>query len=122
MTKLEEVRAKMIEVVPEIQYCHVCKEKYQNGCFMDHAGQGVIRPINLADVLRAIEVRIQKEPDGMPMFPCMGTNGAFYKFQYNPVDGDPVLIRDGENINWNLALPLDEQEPEVIEFLHKILV
>lgn len=52
-------------------------------------------PVTLADVLRAI-----------PLMPEASFNSTLIE-----------LLRV-----WNLALSLDEQEPGVIEFLHKILV
>lgn len=57
--------------------------------------KSVDREITLADVLRAI-----------PLMPEASFNSTLIE-----------LLRV-----WNLALPLDEQEPEVIEFLAKILL
>jgi len=64
------------------------------------------RPITLADVLRAI---------GKEREFAVYESGALY---HNP-NASAHLVWGG--VNWDFALPLDEQEPKVIEFLHKIL-
>lgn len=70
------------------------------------------RPITLADVLRA-----------------MSNNNVWLDCKNDGKDGEDARLYfrkapEGEwnmSIAWNLALPLDEQEPEVLEFLAKIL-
>lgn len=106
-TKLEEVRAKVIEAVPEI-----LNRTLQYGSVYCY-------PITLADVLRAMNEQNRKEDaTGIPRLGIL-TNGHFY----NQMDERSVWTEDGMTpIVWNLALPLDEQELEVITFLHKILV
>ncbi len=122
MDKLQEVRAKVIEAVPEIDQtkrCSFCDGKgtYLSGhtCWYC-AGTGkiaVFRPITLADVLRAIG----RFASGGPIeYGVRAFDGQFM----NMFDRGRWAM-DGRQIAWNLALPLDEQEPEVIEFLHKIL-
>lgn len=96
--ELEEIRAKVIEA------CGIGK--------MVSAEEeiGLSYDITLANVLRAIEAH-QSLADDMYAVDTMGT---FHKEDDN---GDFQC----ENISWNLALSLDEQESEVIAFLHKIL-
>lgn len=77
--------------------------------------------IQLHDVLRAIEVRSKEEPEKMPMFVNLGTSGAFYKFQYDPSNGDGILIRDDNNINWNLLESYDHQEQPVKDLIGTLL-
>lgn len=168
MTKLQEVRAKVIEAVPEIVelkpgcildlysgesfgWATVCLEisfcrkhkKYREDCGAEENGcsveQGVKatahddesywlhdkklseikshqiigRPITLADVLRAIGKRHSWGVD-LELDPSKGAGIAF-DFEKNENSYRTWMY-------WNLALPLDEQEPEVIAFLHKILV
>jgi hypothetical protein len=56
------------------------------------------RPIQLHDVLRAI--------------------GSEYRNSATDIGG---FTRDLLNTGWNLALPLDDQEPKVIKLVHKLL-
>lgn len=67
------------------------------------------RPITLADVLKSFQGNT-KAPVGVDM------NGRFLDCDDDMTEWKILDVR------WNLALPLDDQEPEVIEFLHKILV
>ena len=108
---LEHIRAKVIAAVPEIVVsCYFCEgvgtfqpSSKGNDCcpprqkcgYCDGTGKVIGRPITLADVLRAI----------CPIF-------IFWNIRKEVVE----LLKI-----WNLALPLDEQEPEVIAFLAKIL-
>lgn len=132
---LQEVRAKIIEAVPEIvelkfgceidsqgkankllyvghsNHQHavhaILKDKSTAMLMVDEVFTSTIigRPVTLADVLMAIDyVR--------PVKQCW----------YVRYDGIFFDSRDEKwSVNWNLALPFDEQKPEVIEFLHKIL-
>lgn len=105
--ELEEVRAKVIKAVPEIGK-HYCGSVYcgiKSRCFEESS-----RPITLADVLRAI---------GEDPFPTnhydLRMVGTALSFHGEWKDSNFY------NAHWNLALSLDDQEPEVIAFLHKIL-
>lgn len=146
MSKLEAVRAKVIEAVPEIVELHsgvhiyvpnhttqkkhggsyatylgkqgcgikVLWEDGKKGLFHESTVFDVIgRPITLADVLRAIEGL-----DGPEL--AVNNEGQFFVF-LGAGNGERSDSWEGTTTAWNLALPLDEQEPEVIEFLHKIL-
>lgn len=109
MAALDAVRAKVIEAVPEIEQEHTvyCDRDRSYGYALKHK-ECVSADITLADVLRA-----------------MGTTGAPLEFElYALIYLKIFLVPPGEYYTvakWNLALPLDEQGPEVIEFLHKIL-
>jgi hypothetical protein len=68
--------------------------------------------ISLADVLLAL--------NGSEGLYAIFTGGNFFKLHV-----DANLKVDGwknTDIKWNLTLPLDEQEPEVLEWLHGVLV
>lgn len=123
-TTLEAVRAKVIEAVPEIEtfYCGACGQEMNGGvCSPQSMGEDATphefndaltqeRPITLADVLRAIDIALGKSMgDVFLMYP----DGAM-------MWSEPEV--ETLRATWNLALPLDEQEPEVIEFLAKILL
>jgi hypothetical protein len=111
MTTLEKVRAKIIEAVPEIGTprpvpCPSCEP----GCLVLHQEYSY-RPITLADVLRAMKNAQWS----------VNAHGTFWRTIEYPNGGFDSKGFANEGGKWNLALPLDEQEPEVIEFLHKIL-
>lgn len=93
MEKLNAIKEKIYAACPDKDFA-----TYKYGKPVE------VKP-ELADVLRAIdETEMRKEIR-------VETSGLIY-------------YDDGENYDdteWNLALPLDEQEPAVIEFLHKIL-
>lgn len=98
--ELEAVRAKVIEAVPEIvvnPHAQLIGWDHKVTYFEE------CRPITIADVLRAIH-----KVEGI--YATIDTKG---QLNVSPFKGDT---------QWNLALPLDEQEPEVIEFLAKILL
>lgn len=100
---LEAVRAKVIEAVPEIRATErklLRKNEFGQKFYKDEVS---LRPITLADVLRAIE-----ENAGLGF-----ENGVFVEY---------LGMQTKKRAYWNLALPLDEQEPEVIEFLANILL
>lgn len=103
MSRLEAVRAKVIEAVPEIEtrFRRRIEELYGHtvAVLPDYT-------ITLADVLRAI----------WKFYPSCLIVGMDGHFIHNDM-GDPISTE----IYWNLALPLDEQEPEVIEFLANVL-
>ena len=97
MELIEQVRAKVIEAVPEIETMSSLREiAHEKDLYKQ-------RPITLADVLRATQ-----EAEG---------------FNYITIDSNGYMRREsvGTASYWNLALPLDEQEPEVIEFIAKVL-
>lgn len=104
MTKLEEVRAKVIEAVPEAGTRNtsvLIPEPF--GGIINHRDTA----ITLADVLRAM---------GKILFPAefdLYGNGLGMSY----LTPSEYYTR----AKWNLALPLDQQSSEVIEFLHKIL-
>ena len=105
MNKLKAVRAKVIEAVPELieratqSHCRECR--CTDGFGSDFS------EITLADVLRAIQ---RKEYDGYGI----DAEGFFLRYEGN---SEWAVTPN----RWNLALPLDEQEPEVTEFLAKVL-
>jgi len=101
MTPLEAVRAKVIEAVPNAASCNV------SGCNGHHLS------ITLADVLRAIE-KYRTVEQVFTVYP----NGIMAWEQQDDI-GYP---QEQASQRWNLALSLDEQEPDVIEFLAKILL
>jgi len=103
-TKLEQVRAKVIEAVPElIEANEGCNN---STCFCKLPR----RPITLADVLRTIE---KLDPGSY----FLDVQGGWW--QWNKAGVDPEFL--GMKNVWNLSLPLDEQEPEVVGFLYQIL-
>lgn len=112
-TKLQAVRAKVIEAVPEIETCRFCDAvpyNFDDSCVEGMHDEVVTRPITLADVLRAIGTTHNKHQ----MIDAMG---KFYHY-------NPLLMEHLYDGNWNLALPLDEnikENPELGEFLYKIL-
>lgn len=91
-TTLEAVRAKVIEALDG------GTERYEDV---------VSRPITLADVLRAVQWY------GKWIRMVDGINVNFIRMDVKG-SGKPLVA-------WNLALNLDEQEPEVWAFLHKVL-
>lgn len=113
ITPLEAVRAKVIEAVPEIETGQT-PETVTMTLKPRADGRGRCRgtmlwgrPITLADVLRAIAKSREAIKHGIYAVHCDGT----------------FLSRSGDTgLQWNLALPLDGQEPEVIAFLAKILI
>lgn len=94
-TTLEKVRARIIEAVPD------------KDCPVETAGNHCpTHSLGLADVLRAVEKGEGK------LF--VREDGSFYV--------DMVALEvEYAGVAWNLALSLDEQEPEVIAFLAKVL-
>lgn len=101
MTPLEQVRAKVIEAVPEAAFCR------QKECKAMPCQKHAHHVITLADVLRAIQETKSSE------LIAVLEDGEFWNVSHGKAYGIGV--------DWNLSLPFDEQEPEVIEFLHKIL-
>lgn len=111
MELIEQVRAKVIEAVPEIR-----QDCDQGETCTECNGAGLYeRAITLADVLRAINNQ------------HISVNSVKGNFMFDRVvPGDDrrtwnYTDKDGQRCVWNLALPLDEQEPEVIEFLARVL-
>jgi len=80
---------------------NVIKEKVYEATGVPKGSIVYGRPVMLHDVLRAME--------GYRNDVWLSGDG-FYVGQWTKPDA-----------RWNLALPLDEQEPEVIEFLYNIL-
>ena len=76
--------------------------------------QVVGRPITLADVLRAIH---KSDPSMTVKTELEGEKGeeGVLALYYRMGDGEIIAVL------WNLAAPLDEQEPEVIDFLALVL-
>lgn len=107
MTTLESVRAKVIEAVPEITHRTEIVVGPRGGL----AIQTFHNTITLADVLRAIG-------NMLVMVDCWGN---FYHMKMKMSDKLPTFDKEAGSVRWNLSLPLDEQQPEVIEFLAKIL-
>lgn len=73
-----------------------------------------MHPITLADVLRAIA----DEPGKFNMWLDAWTfedAGPHLLIQIKGDDSDEGIV------SWNLTLPLDDQDPEVIIFLEKVL-
>lgn len=137
MTPLESVRAKVIEAVPEI-----VELKYR--CRISEANR--IGTRQQKTVLA--EYQLMEGGSGKPLDRWILTysSSGFEKRKTDEVDfeilGRPITLADvivplkkrgygsteewfavlGELIDlWNLALSLDEQEPEVIEFLANVL-
>lgn len=71
------------------------------------------RPLHLADVLRAIE-RTKSQEHNVPSFRQIGIDCSGWYVESSLGEWQKAP-------RWNLALPLDEQSPEVIEFLAKVL-
>lgn len=94
-TTLESLRAKIIEAMPEIT----------SRGYLPHKC-----PITLADVLRAIGKNYS-------ITFAIAVDGEFEWRIF--MNNETVIQRTG--YVWNLALPLNEQSPEVHEFLNKIL-
>lgn len=101
MTILENVRAKIIEAIP-----HEFARVTRGNEVLEVDNDAVIR---LADVLRAIE------PKRLAMRYMVDIEGRVWR--WDSLDGKMVSMEK----HWNLALPLDEQSDEVIEFLAKVL-
>lgn len=122
-TKLEKVRAKIIEAVPEIVVMKRRKYEVAQGEFNSddpiYAYRKVktYRPITLADVLRAIEANWGFEHDPAYSHVVVHSTGVI-GIREEPDDAYPFM---DETVQWDLALPLDDQEPEVVEFIGSIL-
>lgn len=110
-TTLEAVREKVIEAVPEIRG----REYVYRGARGGLAISTVDAPITLADVLRAM---YEFSDDSW----YARYDGTFFKWEKFTEGGDGHHGVESTYITWNLALSLDEQEPEVIAFLAKILI
>lgn len=103
--RLNQVRAKIIEALPDIEL-----GDYQNSAIE----QSLFREITLADALRTIE------RNGESL--SVSATGMFEKWEVRPQkEGSHLWELTSYEPRWNLALPLYEQEPEVISFLYKIL-
>lgn len=139
-TTLERVRAKIVEVVPEIlELKFGCKVKYRGivdtvvwvGDHIVHVKSGdnetgmptwdrhklqeiIGRDIFLHDVLRALRGKPSAKVAGI------GLDGSFFRYRK---DGEVewVIQEDGQELYWNLPKSLDDQLPDVHEFLLKIL-
>lgn len=132
MTPLESVRAKVIEAVPEIVERNGLPEawcKNHGGIMRNYSMPCTcIGPITLADVLRAIGSVVSGVEcvliDGhFSYLENAGQDqGDYHEVYQSKVGPRGGTLKGSKPIRWNLALPLDEQEPEVIAFLAKILV
>lgn len=114
MTTLEKVRAKIIEAVPEIRTyetrCMTCGYGFKFcKCVPQKTEWFRERPITLADVLKTMGATGQY---GISCSPLPNTEMA---------DLLAVVNENLVSVSWNLTLPLDGQEPEVVEFLAKVL-
>ena len=110
MSKLKQVKEKIVKAVPEIKGGYsVCEIHGRSGqtttgkpLFGAKIKEG--RPITLEDVLMALEDNNK--------WVVIASNGNFSK--------DNGLSYDG--IFWEFGKPLSEQSPETIDFLYNLLV
>ena len=115
MTKLEKVKNKIIELVPDI----IVNKNAQLIKF-DHSVEYFEqrRPITLEDVLRAIG---GEQIDGifLPYDNKVGitATGNFFTFDVD----SPSAVIVWEKCKWNFGKPLDDQPKEVINFLEEVL-
>lgn len=82
----------------------VCTELKENETII--AGTVVLtreRKIELQHILRAIPYK------------------RFCNLVMNEEDGTGIVVDDSDLIPYNLLLPLDQQAPEVVDFLHSII-
>ena len=137
---LQKVRAKVIEAVPDVMAMRPGTRLYhpKHDKFLRYVGRNngqyailvedtevmlfvdrltdcetLGRPIILADVLRAM----RKTDDSW----YVRYDGTFFKWEKFTEGGDGHHGVESTYITWNLALPLEDQEPDVIEFLAKVL-
>lgn len=116
MSLLPEVRAAVVKAVPEIE--DFVYHEDVGGSLGGH--KEAIRPIRLADILRAIEKVKPSEPiqEGHPKVGTgvgIRSTGEFVHFEY-------AYEYMNRSIFWNLTLDnLDDQSEITIAFIHKIL-
>lgn len=104
---IDPVKAKLIELLPEIE--QVCRGKRENH-YCPNCDNSIGRPITLADVLRAIE-----EVGGTELYAVLA-DGEIWN-----VNGIQGVKSYGVGITWNLALDYDNQTQEVRAFIGKLL-
>jgi len=124
MTKLQQIKKKIVEAVPDI--IQEFEEQEQTterlGDFIRQSSQPTgrknvyERPISLEDVFRALVVCREV---GKPYYSFRTIAGSqVYSFQ--------ILNEDDKNylkeFDWELSKPLSEQKPDVIDFLFDILI
>lgn len=113
MTHLSEVRTAIVKAVPGIRReGRVCPaqhaESFKIDCYYCEEGKN-LRPIRLADVLRAIL-------DGRYAITADFSHDSINLYSEAEIDGEYP------NCSWKLAADsLDDQSPETITFLHSIL-
>ncbi len=88
--------------------------KISMGLHYCHYNKIIGRPITLADVLIAINNNTKDRYEGV----CISSFGLFSEEYF---DGDSWKSRSLD-VKWNLKEPLDNQSPECIKFLNKLLV
>jgi hypothetical protein len=102
MTTLSRIRAKIIEAIPEIE-THI-------GVIEGQPTKVQGRPIRLDDVLRAMS-------ESKTLY-AIDADGNFHE---KTDRGWPLCEVGVRVVAWNLALSVDDQEPEVHEFIGKVL-
>lgn len=109
MTLLPEVRAAIVKGVPEIQGHCLRHARTTKSCEFCAA---YVRPIRLADVLRAIAPMQEKAPGF-----GLSVNAYGGIFKTSAPDWEEKYEAE-----WNLAADtLDDQSEETIAFLHSVL-
>ena len=120
--KLEEIKQKVIEAFPEIA------ERELENCIINNPNgddvtiQGftcfeIDKPITLEHILE-----VMKKKTSITGF-FVNQYGIFYKM----IDEKKIkshgccLILEYIHYGWNLCKPLDQQSPETIDFIHKLL-
>jgi hypothetical protein len=104
-----ELKSRIAELVPGIvdnRYCYVHNENLKGGATTE-LYECAVRPIQLADVLRAIEIIPRKTS----LF--LGVSGTFYEL-------DKVQIKD-TGVMWDKQKDLDHQSKETLDFIGGIL-
>ena len=110
---LQRIREKVIETVPDIVERNGIPETWckNHGGIMRNYSEPCtcIGPITLADVLRAIERN--RKPNAFKL--SVDTKGYMTLFNYK--------WEEQKQVDWNLSLPLEDQDPELHAFLAKVL-
>lgn len=107
MTTQQAVEAKIRELVPETTHKylrHTCGKIPCTGCEKEEVVREL--PIQLNHVLMAIR-------KGGGDWYSVDPSGAFLYLE----DG----VQFDEEVGWDLALPYDQQEPEIYDFLAEVL-
>ncbi|MFQ5330066.1 MAG: hypothetical protein ACE5D4_08785 [Thermodesulfobacteriota bacterium] len=130
LSALQQLQAKIIEVVPEIMQhfwkvdnlagANVCINCWEDEEAIEKDIECCGRPIRLEDVLLALEDSIILLDEDYPNELCeiqVSRNGEFSWYKIR--DPDDGIYKTG--VSWNLHKNLEEQSPETINFLHKLL-